>query len=79
MSNMSIKKTEKREDRWRRLLALTDENTVAGALDIATKHYLADARNKRELADELTPAQIETLSTPQLPIEVETRVGRNLE
>jgi hypothetical protein len=69
---------EKREDRLRRLMEATDENTKAGAIDMACKHYLADLERKQNHIDELSPELVEKLSTPYIPLEreVTTRVGR---
>lgn len=75
MANWSIKRTEEREDRLRRLMAATVENTKAGALDVAAKHYLADLRAKADVAPELEDDHANRLSTPWLPIERETIVG----
>lgn len=66
-----------REDRLRRLMEATGEATKAGALDVAAKHYLQDLENKRDVADELRGDVAEDLSTPWLPIERETSVGRS--
>jgi len=82
MGNLSIKKTNEREDRYRRLLEATDEKTIAGALDIASKHYLADLEAKEDVAknaDDMSGVEVlEELSNPFIPIvrEVETSVGR---
>ncbi|WP_338738302.1 hypothetical protein [Haloplanus salilacus] len=64
-----------REDRIRRLMEATGENTKAGAIDAAAKHYLADLRNKQQVADDLDTETASELSTPWLPIERETIVG----
>ena len=64
-TTMSIRMTDERAGRLRRLMQATDESTKAKAFDVAAAHYLAD------LADDL--------STPWLPIERETRVGRSEE
>lgn len=78
MGNLSIKKTEEREDLWRRLLEATGESTVAGALDVAAKHYLADLRSKDQLVEDLDDEILQDLSNPWLPLErdVSTSVGR---
>ena len=76
MANFSIKKTDERQARFRRLLDATGENTLAGAIDIAVKHYLADLRNKRQAVEDLPPDLARRLSTPYVPIDVEARVGR---
>ncbi|MFB6256300.1 MAG: hypothetical protein ABEH58_06170 [Haloplanus sp.] len=75
---MRIRMTDERERRLRELMDATGENTKAGALDVAVKHYLADLRNKREVADQLDGEAVEALSTPFLPLERtrETSVGR---
>lgn len=54
----------------------TNEKTKAGAIDVAVMHYLADLRAKRDAAPELSDDLAELLSTPCLPIERETRIGR---
>lgn len=66
---------EEREDRLRRLMQATGENTKAGAIDAAIKHYLQDLRNKQRVADELDTEVVEELSTPWIPMERETSVG----
>ena len=68
---MSIRMSEERGDRLRRVMDATGENTKAKALDIAMNHYLADLENKQRVADDL--------STPWLPIARETQVGRSEE
>lgn len=68
---MSIRMSEERGDRLRRVMDVTGENTKAKALDIAMNHYLADLENKERVADDL--------STPWLPIDRETQVGRSEE
>lgn len=72
---MRIRMSEEREDRLRRLMQATDENTKAGALDIAVKHYLSDLQNKELVADQLTSEQLEALHTPYIPLERKTSVG----
>jgi hypothetical protein len=67
--------TDERDDRLRRLMQATGESTKSGAIDIAVKHYLADLRNKEEIADELQTEIVEKLRTPWLPVEQEPRVG----
>ena len=37
---MRIQKTESREQKWKYLKEATGENTVSGALDVATDYYL---------------------------------------
>jgi len=75
---MRIHDTPEREHRWERLKEATGESTVAGALDIATKHYLADLEQKRDLVEGLSPQLAAEISTPFLPVEVERteRIGR---
>jgi len=72
---MRIRMTDEREDRLRRLMEATGENTKAGAIDAAMKHYLNDLENKRQVADDLDTETAEALHTPWLPIERETSVG----
>lgn len=67
--------SEEREDRLRRLMQATGESTKAGALDVAVKHYLADLRNKEQVADDLSTEVLEDLHTPWVPMERETTVG----
>jgi predicted DNA-binding protein len=74
---MSIRMSEERGDRLRRVMETTGENTKAKALDVAMNHYLADLANKERVADDLPADLAENLSTPWLPIERETRVGRS--
>lgn len=66
---------EEREDRLRRLMQATGENTKAGAIDTAVKHYLQDLRNKQRVADDLDTDVLEELSTPWIPMNRETSVG----
>jgi hypothetical protein len=73
---MSIYMTDERADRLRRVMDATSENTKAKALDVAMNHYLADLANKERVADDLPADLAGDLSTPWLPIERETRVGR---
>lgn len=73
---MRIRMDEEREDRLRRLMQATGENTKAGAIDVAVKHYLNDLRNKQRVADDLDAEVVEELSTPWIPMERETSVGR---
>ena len=73
---MSIYMTEERGDRLRRIMDATGENTKTKALDVAIDHYLADLGNKERVADDLPADAAGDLSTPWLPIECETRVGR---
>jgi predicted DNA-binding protein len=74
---MSVRMTEERADRLRRVMDATGENTKAKALDVAMNHYLADLTNKEGVADDLSSEHAEALSTPWLPIGRETRVGRS--
>lgn len=67
--------TETRERRLDRAMEAMNENTKAGAIDRALKHYLADKRNKEQVADQLPGEIVREPSTPQLPIECETTVG----
>jgi len=68
---MSLRMTDERADRLRRLMQATDESTKAKAFDVAAAHYLADLENKQRVADEL--------ATPWLPMNrPETRVGRSI-
>lgn len=75
MGNWSIKKTDEREDRLRRLMAETGEKTKAVPIDVAMKHYLADLARKEQVAPEIRDELARELSTPWLPIERETSVG----
>lgn len=77
---MRIRMTDEREDRLRRLLQATGENTKAGAIDMACKHYLADIEAKRNNVDQLDAELADSLSTPYVPINVDvTRsVGREV-
>ena len=54
---MRIRMNETRERRLKRAMEAMDENTKAGAIDQALKHYLADKQNKEQAADEL-PGEI---------------------
>ena len=74
---MSIRMSEERGDRLRRVMDATGENTKAKALDIAMNHYLVDLENKQRMADDLPGDLADDLSTPWLPIERETRIGRS--
>jgi predicted DNA-binding protein len=74
---MSIRMSEERGDRLRRVMDATGENTKAKALDVAMNHYLADLENKERVADGLSGEHAEALSTPWLSIDRETRVGRS--
>ena len=75
-TTMSLRMTEERGDRLRRVMEATGENTKAKALDVVMAHYLGDLNNKQRHADKLPSGLAEDLSTPWLPIERETRVGR---
>ena len=76
---MSIRMSEERGDRLRRVMEATGENTKAKALDVAMNHYLADLANKERVGNDLPADLADDLSTPWLPIERETRVGRSEE
>ena len=75
-NTMSIRMTDERADRLRRLMQATDESTKAKAFDVAAAHYLADLANKERVADNLPGDVAGDLSTPWLPIDREMRVGR---
>ncbi|MWG36957.1 hypothetical protein [Halomarina oriensis] len=75
-SSMTLELPDDRHDRLRRLVEATGERTKAGALDVAVKHYLADLRNKEAVVDDLPADVVDELSTPYLPIERSTSVGR---
>lgn len=75
-ADMRLRMTDEREDRIRRLMEATGENTKSGALDVAAKHYLADLRNKERVAADLDGDVLDELSTPYIPLERETTVGR---
>ena len=72
---MSLRMTDERGDRLRRVMQATGENTKAAALDVVMNHYLQDLENKRRVARKLDDGLVTELSTPWLPIERETRVG----
>ena len=76
---MSIRMSEERGDRLRRVMEATGENTKAKALDVAMNHYLADLANKERVGNDLPADLAADLSMPWLPIERETRVGRSEE
>jgi predicted DNA-binding protein len=61
---MSIRMTEERGDRLRRVMEATGKNTKAKALDLAMNHYLADLANKERVADDLSADLAGGLSTP---------------
>lgn len=80
-----------RDDRLRRLMMATGENTKTKALFLAVDHYLADLENKERVIDDLvgvttqsfrtedgTESVIDVLSTGPMPLsaELETHVGR---
>jgi len=67
---------QEREDRLSRLQEATGEKTKAGAIDTAVKHYLSDLQMKRDVAPELEDDLAERLSTPWLPIDRRTTVGK---
>lgn len=75
--NMNLRMTDGRAEVLREAMQLTGENTKAGAIDVALKHYVRDYRNKETLVDELDPDVVEKLSTPELPLrkEIEISVG----
>ena len=73
---MSLRMTDERGDRLRRVMQATGENTKAAALDVVMNHYLADLENKRRVTRKLDDGMATELSTPWLPIQRETRVGR---
>lgn len=68
LENMHIKDTPARDRLMRQLLQVTGENTKAGAVDVAIKHYLEDLATKRRLAPQLTDEIVGELSTPWLPM-----------
>ena len=74
---MSVRMTEERADRLRRVMDATGENTKAKALDVAMNHYLADLANKERVAADLPGDVADDLLTPWLPIDRETQVGRS--
>ena len=76
---MSLRMSEERGDRLRRVMEATGENTKAKALDVAMNHYLDDLANKERVGNDLPADLADDLSTPWLPIERETRVGRSEE
>ena len=61
---MSIRMTDERADRLRRLMQATDESTKAKAFDVAMNHYLADLANKERVAEGLPADLAGDLSTP---------------
>lgn len=70
------RENEKRERRIKKVKRLSGEATKSGALDAALAHYIADHRNKSDLADDLPSDVCEELSTSWIPIERETTVGK---
>jgi len=77
-SQMTLELPDDRHDRLRRLVEATGERTKAGAIDVAMQHYLRDLRNKERVAEDLDGNLLEELSTPWLPIDRETTVGREV-
>ena len=75
-NTMSIRMTDERADRLRRLMQATDESTKAKAFDVAMNHYLTDLANKERVGNDLPADLADDLSTPWLPIERETWIGR---
>ena len=76
---MRIRMTDERENRLRRLMEATGENTKSGAIDMACKHYLADLERKQKNIDEIPDELVNELSTPYVPLEREitNTVGRD--
>jgi len=72
---MRLQMNPERKRRFRRVMEATGENTKAGAIDVAMKHYLRDLQQKRQLVDSLEPETAEALSTGSMPINVEASVG----
>jgi len=71
--------TDDRE-RWMKTVKdLTGENTKSGEIDVALQHYIADHRNKQQVADELPTDVLDDLHTPFLPIRRTTDVGHESE
>lgn len=68
--------TEERESRIRRLMRATGENTKSGAIDVASKHYLADLERKH--IDGLPPELVNESSTLYVPVkyDVTTHIDR---
>jgi len=78
-ARMRIRMNEDRE-RWiEQVKELAEEQTKSGAIDIALQHYIADVRNKQQVADELPTDVLEELHTPFLPMDRTTDVGRESE
>lgn len=76
MSQMTLELPDDRQARLRRVMEATGERTKAGAIDVAMQHYLADLENKRRAVDRMDNELVKLLSTPYLPLERETIVGR---
>ena len=76
MSQMTLELPDDRQARLRRVMEATGENTKAGAIDVAMQHYLTDLEKKRRVADGLDTKTLEALSTPWIPLQRETSVGR---
>lgn len=76
ISGMRIRMTEKRERRLKRSMDARGERTKVGAIDRALSHYLADRKNKVQIANELATEHVEVLSTPYLQMERETSGGK---
>lgn len=76
---MRLRMTDEREDRFRRMMQASGENTKAGAIDVAMKHYLTDLSNKQRVIDHMDPQLAEELHTPYIPLEVtvDRNVGHN--
>jgi len=67
-------------ERWiETVQELSEESTKSGAIDVALQHYIADHRNKQQVAGQLESDVIEDLHTPFLPIERTTDVGHESE
>lgn len=69
MGNLSIKKTDQRLRLWRQLQEETGEGTVAGAIDVAARHYLRDLELKQQHVEEMPDDLVDALSTPFLPLQ----------
>jgi len=76
---LSMRLNDDRE-RWiEHVKELTGESTNSGAIDVALQHYIADHRNKQQVADELPTDVLDDLHTPFLPIRRTTDVGHESE
>ncbi|HKJ58374.1 MAG TPA: hypothetical protein VKA37_04030, partial [Halobacteriales archaeon] len=73
---MRTRMNPERVDRLARLQEATGEKTKAGAIDVGVKHYPTDLRAKRDVGVELDDELVDRISTPWLPIERATTVGR---